>query len=68
MRGLLHLFWVDSWICKGLYAEPEADIVYWNSEVLECGMAEEEPEDIEYVMSIVGESVWVDDCVEVYCE
>lgn len=49
-----------------MHAEPEADIVYRHSEVFECWVPEEEPEDVKHVVSVVGKSVGMYDSVEVY--
>ncbi len=49
-----------------LYAEPETYIVHRYSKVSECRVPEKEPEYIEYIVSVVGKSVGVYDCVEVY--
>ena len=61
-------FRIRSRVRKRLYAEPEAYVVYWNSEILEYWVPKKEPEDVEDVMSIVGKSVGVDNRIEVYCE
>lgn len=61
-------FRISSRVHKRLCAEPEADVVYWYSEVLEGWVPEKEPEDVENVVTVVGQSVGMDNRVEVYCE
>lgn len=55
-------------MCKRLYAEPKADIVYRDGKVFQEWVPEEESEDVKYVMSVVGEGVRVNDRVKVHCE
>jgi hypothetical protein len=65
---MFRYFRISSRVRKGLYAEPKADVVYWYSEVLEGWVPEKEPEDVENVVTVVGQSVGMDNRVEVNCE
>lgn len=53
---------------EGLDTEPEAEVIDWNSEVLQRRVTKEESEDVEYVVAVVGEGIGVYDGVEVDCE
>lgn len=49
---------------EGLYAEPEANVVHRHSEIFQRWVPQQDAEDVEDVMAIVGQRVGVDDCVE----
>lgn len=51
-----------------LNTKPEADKVDRHDEILQCGVSEQKFEDVEDVVSIVGQGVGMNDSVVVYRE